>query len=59
MKPGDLIYPTKKHRDLPRRIYIGIYTGENDQFNRKIILWWNGTTGYLEEYEERYYEVIS
>jgi hypothetical protein len=58
MKPGDLIYPKKVHRDLPKDIHLGIFTGQHDEHGRKIIMWVNGRVLCLEDWEENYYEVI-
>lgn len=59
MKPGDLIYPKKIHRDLPSDIHLGLFTGLHDELERKMIMWANGKVQYLEDWEEKYYEVIS
>jgi hypothetical protein len=59
MKPGDLIYPKKIHRDLPADIHLGLFTGQYDELERKMIMWANGKVLYLEDWEEKYYEVIS
>ena len=59
MKPGDLIYPKKVHRDLPTEIHLGFFTGQHDQHGRKMIMWMNGKVLFLEDWEEKYYEVIS
>lgn len=59
MKPGDLIYPKKIHRDLPTDIHLGLFTGQYDELERKMIMWANGKVHYLEDWEEKYYEVIS
>ncbi len=59
MKPGDLIYPKKIHRDLPADIHLGLFIGQHDEFERKMIMWANGKVQYLEDWEEKYYEVIS
>lgn len=59
MKPGDLIFPKKVHRDLPSEIRLGIFIGQHDPFGRKIIMWANGKSMHMEEWEEKYYEVIN
>jgi hypothetical protein len=59
VKPGDLIYPKKIHMDLPSDIHLGLFTGLYDEFERKMIMWANGKVQYLEDWEEKYYEVIS
>ena len=59
MKPGDLIYPKKVHRDLPTEIHLGFFTGQQDEHGRKMTMWVNGKVLFLEDWEEKYYEVIS
>ena len=54
-----MIYPRKIHMDLPTSVHIGIFTGERDEFDRKIILWSTGRSSYIEDWEENYYEVYS
>jgi len=58
MKHGDMIYPKKIHSDLPMDIHFGIFTGQYDEFGRKMIMWVNGKVHHLEDWEEKYYEVI-
>ena len=59
MKRGDLIYRKKAHRDLPKKIHLGFFTGQQDEHGRKMIMWVNGKVLFLEDWEEKYYEVIS
>ena len=60
MKVGDLLYPKRDHLDLPKSLQLGIFTGQFDEHGRKLILWpVSGRIAYIEEWEEKYYEVLS
>jgi len=57
VKPGDLVVPRKSRADLLTD--IGFFTGQHDEYERKMIVWGSGKVQFLEYWEEKYYEVIS